>query len=1788
MAVRSLEYAMKPRDIVASESPNRIRDHLDRKARYNPTKSLTALTSQLTQEYEDRFLVELIQNAYDAHEPGTRDGQVHVRLDEADDQAVLYVANTGRPFIEANFDALTNVAQSSKPPGEGIGNKGVGFRSVLQVCESPEIYSCDPSRATSSTFDGFCFGFATDQEIRDMVSSEAEYEVVKRDFSRYLLPVVAEPVDPYLARMRSRQMATVIRLPLPSERAVELARAQVARLLEPTPPVALFLDRLASITVEHVGADAAREPLQVERHVHEIAVPEGSPSLHRVETLGKQFLIATHDLAAAEVRAVVDAAIAKKELDRTWGEWNSDVEVSLAVPLDHEPAEIWPSTYTYLPMRVPAPVFAHLHAPFHTKLARLDLKEDSLFNSFLVRTAARLAAETIQLLSSDVALDLDPQRRRAAAADLLCWDTQHIGHIRAALADIGLDLETSPLLPVHGPRDRRWAGLTESRVWTAGDLEVLTPEMIQTHAFVLDGSLGEKRVRRLNDLATRAIFRDLHPRDEQIADWVELVAKGLEGASLRRWNRFLTDVARIFATRQATALQGRFILLDDKRKLRRSGPWQTANATKSEPTVFIPPLPSAPPTDAEESAELLAVPKNLKRAITFLHEGIRVRTRSGRTLQRTPVGELFKNADLVEQFELGAVLGHLERLLAGKVSNTTYRQALAWVYTQERASRANVADLARLQLHVPTTSGWIPANQAIFSPGWETERADAIAALVRESAGVSPSLQTLGARAIVAPADWPFKLRNRTAFRDFLSRCGVRDGLFPVALRSKTAIRMNGNSFTPSVVAQRFELAHHKDWSAHVNRCWDARLEGPNTPYTGDQELWVVPGQDAFGELAPHAKDRLAAALLESLADWPEETQSYVFQRRSPHHRTKRDPQTWPSPARTFVETAAWFPMSDPGRREDRYFVPVRQGWTFDETTAEVAPRFARLSPMEHRRRLAASPPARSRLDAIGLNTWNSSASAAPRLAELAGLVASGDVPAAELPSIRRALSLAWSELASLPASTLLREIPLVVARGSALDSVHSDSANPPEIFVQDASPGLVAQVLEAGDFPVLVADPAHGSQIVGRLEGAAGFRVRGTSTVDAQVVLDGEELSPEHQPGEPLLAVFDPWLVRTLLAIIDLRSSRFARVTNKVLHEAEARLRRMRIAVGSSIELGVDGRTLPAAGRLAESVHLNDPAHPLLVLNSVDAPVPSWRALEVLADDLSELIGQVQAASEIRAAALALQRSVEDWREPSDAELGRALRCSVESVAAVLQNLRTSTDHVRMLIAPFVGVEAGVESARFIETETVEDLDALRMLVNEIVGEQSVADLFRAAERAEQINDIRVDLGTDLAALNTVLVGLGRDPLTFPELHSAGLSSYLDRHRVDVLAELRRRFISRFEQRRDLAAYTASREFVDLTPDPAWLFDHEVPSDSMLAERVSGWLAARGELQAAPLPLEPIDDVRDANRALLGRELTAVADVVRAWLVKRREQLPDAWTDLQEIRDRLAASGALDFVALDTPDLLVWIDALGVWPTEMPVTLDHAELGLSAADLAAGKASGSESDRSRRRRRTELPFGSRTYDTASDDLLDFAKAIDGSVSEDFLRARPTVTKLAELPPRKPRQDGGRSGATGASHSGSASKPPDEVTAAIGLAGEILAYRWLCETYPETTPDSWVSRNRRFQLGGHPGDDSLGYDFRIARNNETLLFEVKATKTDEYAFDIGESELRAARGTRRGWYRIIFIRSVLTPADRQLLVLPHPLDPSYAQVNQGLRLRFDPAPLTNATRGARTPESGIN
>src|SRR2546428_8452065 len=96
---------------------------------------------------------------------GLPTGTLHITLDLTEgEHGCAYVDNRGLRFSESNVAALCDIAASDKPPGQGIGNKGVGFRSVLQVTDWPEIYSAGNS-VRDGQFDGFCFGFARPADV---------------------------------------------------------------------------------------------------------------------------------------------------------------------------------------------------------------------------------------------------------------------------------------------------------------------------------------------------------------------------------------------------------------------------------------------------------------------------------------------------------------------------------------------------------------------------------------------------------------------------------------------------------------------------------------------------------------------------------------------------------------------------------------------------------------------------------------------------------------------------------------------------------------------------------------------------------------------------------------------------------------------------------------------------------------------------------------------------------------------------------------------------------------------------------------------------------------------------------------------------------------------------------------------------------------------------------------------------------------------------------------------------------------------------------------------------------------------------------------------------------------------------------------------------------------------------------------------------------------------------------------------------------------------------------------
>ena len=309
-------------------------------------ESLKSVSEDTAQEYERRALFELLQNGYDAL-ASDENGRVLILLDaQAGAHGTLYVANEGVPFTESNFKAIIEFGLSNKGAGEGIGNKGLGFRSVLQLTDWPEIYS--KRILDGDAFDGYCFRFATPDDIRGLVTDECLSREVSEKVSALALPVPAEVEDSRVASLGRAGYVTVVRLPLRNEQAAQAAREQLDAIADHHAPLLLFLERLSALEIRYQGIDESWECI-LERSQRPFAALAGADWISEVD-LGDQgrFLHAVRSVPAASMREAVESSISAREIDEKWRDWEGDATVAMALCLDR-PIEVG-RMYTFLPM----------------------------------------------------------------------------------------------------------------------------------------------------------------------------------------------------------------------------------------------------------------------------------------------------------------------------------------------------------------------------------------------------------------------------------------------------------------------------------------------------------------------------------------------------------------------------------------------------------------------------------------------------------------------------------------------------------------------------------------------------------------------------------------------------------------------------------------------------------------------------------------------------------------------------------------------------------------------------------------------------------------------------------------------------------------------------------------------------------------------------------------------------------------------------------------------------------------------------------------------------------------------------------------------------------------------------------------------------------------------------------------------------------------------------------------------------------------------------------------------
>ena len=218
------------------------------KYRDDPYAQIKSLSEHIAADYHGRCLIELIQNGNDAHPSDRSDGEIEVLLADEGPYGTVYVANRGLPFSENQADALLRIGKSSKPPGEAIGNKGLGFRSVSHLCDAPEIYSQSNPELVRTSFDGFCFALEHASALGGYFDDPGIAQLAERDLPMFSIPrwLTEQPVR--VRAFAERGFASVVRLILRDEEARSDALGQFHLLMSQSVPTLVFMERLCRLT----------------------------------------------------------------------------------------------------------------------------------------------------------------------------------------------------------------------------------------------------------------------------------------------------------------------------------------------------------------------------------------------------------------------------------------------------------------------------------------------------------------------------------------------------------------------------------------------------------------------------------------------------------------------------------------------------------------------------------------------------------------------------------------------------------------------------------------------------------------------------------------------------------------------------------------------------------------------------------------------------------------------------------------------------------------------------------------------------------------------------------------------------------------------------------------------------------------------------------------------------------------------------------------------------------------------------------------------------------------------------------------------------------------------------------------------------------------------------------------------------------------------------------------------------------------------------------------------------
>ncbi len=1619
-------------------------------------QSLRNLDEVIGTEYGDRVLYELIQNAHDAHRSGD-DGRIAIELViRSESEGVLYVANGGRGFRWEDVEAIRNLATSAKEVGEGIGNKGLGFRSIEALSDDVRIYSRNGA-SRSDGFDGYCFRFAEVSEIEDILQSTGvdapTSAAVAKAVPRYLVPRPLEERPIEIAAYARRGYATVIAAPLRTPEAVALASRQVDALADLDAPLLLFLDRIAEIRIDVERPEQRPYRRRLSRRQTAVGDVPSLPgtTMYEVDVgEGRHFLVVRREVDKQRVLEAVERSIPKAPQLKRWLNWKGAPVVSVAVGMSTA-AVAKGRLYNFLPMgeEADSPFLGYLDAPFFADIDRRDADLDLPLNETLMEAAAETcAAAALSIVQREMAIPAQ------AVFDMFAWTGEQAGKLNTALKEAGSSLREATVIPAIAESGQRaWSCLSEIRIWPEGTFSILKDREVAKYvgAQLVSKDLDSKRIERLKAVASRSLYRPLTPSGAQLAEWSEAFARSLleRKAAPRTWSRFYDDLPRVFDAVDGSleALDQKAILYDRSGKLRpagghddekRTGVFLRGDVSKGNRKKAGAPLP----------------PATLARRYRFLDERI--------SLRRETL-EAFAAANLVREYDPVEALAGLKSALGQKANDKRRQEALTWAFQVWRAGSGVrlEEELQKADLYVPTILGWHPAGACAFSSSW-TSAGRTLENYLVESAEVSPDCWRARDLLLLGQQDWPVSVQDaKRPWTRFLELVGVVDGLRPVPAR---LTRRGWPSNVWGYVLRSGKAAEglDKDWCAEVAHI---SFDHPYTDYGMKGEAWRLPGQIEHDALPEGAREALCMLIFEHLK--AHGTDYFQFEvGRFERYERNWDRRRLPTPLATFLRSKPWIAATS---QEGLSFRSPKECWG-SRVRRGGPPRFidrvpealADLSDGEGLSKLAFG-------DALRLRDWHSHSTAVERLRDLADVAAG--LSSNDRPTFRNEHRRAWQDVVETGTS-LPADLSLIVARRGQLEALAGDSDTPAAVIVTEDAQRFEARLLSSAGQAVLEVGPTATDRIAALLEETGAFVPRRLDGIGVQLLIDGSPFVPRS--SNPLLTSLGlEWLPEVIVIGHQLRGEQLERGIQS--STIDRRMRTIRVRRCESITLVVGDEVVSPSEHLSWYAYEHDELPTLILADNVTL---DWKTLAgPLSGDMLRLIDSRLRTPRLLLSQLALYRSSDVLETPSDEALARAFECDVQTIQEHRAAQRTDLEHILHLLIPVVGYYGGPDLARQLLSDVDRagnKFDARKWLWAHLAGEEYGPDeLIDACEQAANRTELRSRLDLDYATFNRVSLDLGEEPLSNEAELRQLYDAYLGRMRPTIIDRLRRHHTADFRAGRDLATYVERKNLAFLAFDKDWVLTRETLEMEVVEAYVSRLLAETlGE--DVPVELPAYKRVVEANRKLVREFAMEAAPVVGVWCQRNDVPLPEPWQqgEAQAVARHLENSGLLEFELIGSADIPGLCRRAGCWPDGMPETLDGETLWLTRDDVEVEEKRRESERQQREIERRSILFAGTSLDTVDPKFAEnFQEMAAGFIENDetwFERSRQRTRLVAFDNPDQP---GG--GAGGAGIGGGTRRRERQLTdtqrQAMGLAGEWLAYHFLCRRHSEYADEScWV------------------------------------------------------------------------------------------------------------------------